>query len=96
MFIHIYRAYFQERNLVKQQLDSFDEFIETTIQVRIYNFLKNIEIKICFSYITHTQGIGGRCKRNPNHTKKTIYSWTNCGICTYCISYIYIYIFTNK
>jgi DNA-directed RNA polymerase II subunit RPB2 len=34
-------AYFEEKGLVRQQLDSFDEFIQNTMQVCVFNHFHN-------------------------------------------------------
>jgi len=40
-------SYFDEKGLVRQQLDSFDEFIQMSVQ-RIVEDSSTIEIEVCF------------------------------------------------
>lgn len=35
----VINAYFQEKKLVRQQIDSFNEFVRNTIQVTLYSFI---------------------------------------------------------
>ena len=85
--LQVIQAYFDDKGLVRQQLDSFNEFINTTIQeVRLYPCLLFSLWQTCWvvrilRHSTVTYGNATDRGRSPTpraEARSTEHSWTEC------------------